>query len=100
MNPNFFEEYPELYNLFGTKTSERRYEVLENLKSNDEIYASLIESRSKQSMIVRNILKNDAFELEKYIDLINAQEIYELDAIYVYAFRDAISALLKLKMLP
>ena len=100
MNTSFFDEYPELHNLFEAKGGDRCYEILENLKSSDEKYSKLLKDRVKQSVIIRNKFDNDVSELEKYMDLISEQEIYELNAVYAHAFYDAISALIKLKMLP
>ena len=67
----------------------RREKILKYLKDNDQNYAVLIKKRAEQSMILRSKLGNDIGELEKYMDLIYEQEIYELDAVYILALHDA-----------
>ena len=99
MNTNYFDKYPELKAAFETMRSQRQREILDHLKSTDETYASLIQNRVEQSMILRSKLANDIAAFEKYMDFVYAQEIYELEHVYACAFHDAIGALRNLKLL-
>lgn len=91
MPDNYFKENSELSELTADMRVRRRDEILKDLKDNDKIYAGIIENRINQSMVLRNKLTDSAAaELEKYMDLVYEQEIYELDAVYTHAFYDAV----------
>ena len=98
MNTNYFNENPKLKTLFETMRSERRYEIFDYLRKTDETYAGIVKNRTEQSMILRSKL-TDIAELETYMDFVYEQNIYELEAIYIHAFYDAIEALKKLGLL-
>jgi len=99
MNNRFFDEYPKLGSIFEEMRRERRDEILEHLRKNDEVYAELVRNRTEQSMAIRGMLGDSIRELERYMDIICEQEIYELDKVYEYAFIDAVSELRRLNIL-
>lgn len=93
MENNYFDKYHDLKDRIEDMRIKRRDEILKELKEKNNAYADIIKERSSQSMILRNKLSDDIDEFEKYMDLIYEQEIYELDAVYVNAFYDAIKML-------
>ena len=87
MNFDYFDLDKKI--LLKAQRDKRREKILNYLKENDQNYAALIKRRVEQSMVLRSKLGDDVGELEKYMDLIYEQEIYELDAVYIFALRDA-----------
>jgi len=99
MSNHHLEKYPEIKELLESMKHTRCNEILCFLKSNDNIYASLLKKRTAQSIRFSENLTNLTREFEKYMDLVYEQEILELNAIYKFAFLDAISILEELNML-
>ena len=88
-----FDEFPGLRELFEKNQHDRRDEILEHLSNNDKEYIKLVKKRADQSMVVRNFMGTQTPALEKYMDIVYEQELYELDAMYSQAFCDVIKVM-------
>ena len=97
MYSNIMKKYPQLNEMIEKIKTTRREEIIENLRVNDNFYKKMLKNRSVRSVsLVEKLSEEDYDEYERYMDLVYAQTVYELDTIYEVAFYDAISIFEKL----
>ena len=86
-------KHPEIAARFETLRSTRRDEILSEMVETDKEYNKLRQNRADASMALKAALEGEGQHalLEAYSDAVYAQEVYELDAVYKQALRDAIN---------
>jgi hypothetical protein len=66
-----------------------RDELLKEKKKKDEKYKTLTKERADAGMALRGVLDGEGIGLfEAYTDAVYAQEVYELEAVYVKGLRE------------
>ena len=74
----------------------RKLTILSNLKTTDEEYRRLVETRTQHSADILALTHEDgalALQIQGYIDCVNATHDYECDYIYKQGFSDCLRAL-------
>ena len=94
------KNYPQLSEILNKTKRMRREEIIENLRVSDDFYNEILIKRKNQSVsLVEGLSEDSNAEYEQYMDLVFEQVNYELNAIYEFAFHDAVKLLEKLNML-
>jgi len=86
-------KYPGLKSKLEKLSQTRRDEILNSMLETDSGYKKLTENRVHASMALKNTVagsKESDMSFEAYSDAVYAQEIYELDAVYMQGFLDAV----------
>lgn len=88
-----FNRYPSLAKQLEVLCQTRRNDILSIMLQTDSAYKKLCQDRSDVSMKLKNaLISSEADTLfEKYSDILYAQEVYELDAMYRQAFCDILN---------